>query len=185
MDYDSIAASLGVKPAAIKAIAEVESSGVAFWTIAGEPRPPVRLEAHWFGKLTHYQYSDSHPHICCRAWSPTLAARTRDAAWAQLEEARCLDNDAAIQATSWGPFQLMGFHWQRLGYASPAEMAAAIHTESGQVDAFSRFIKSDVRLLDALRRLDWEAFAGIYNGPGQVDHYAGRIAQAYARHGGE
>ncbi|NQW50916.1 MAG: DUF3380 domain-containing protein [Rhodospirillales bacterium] len=48
-------------------------------------------------------------------------------------------------------------------------------TSSSAVSAFKH----------ALRRRDWHAFAGRYNGPGQVDHYAGRIAQAYARHGGQ
>ena len=96
-----------------------------------------------------------------------------------------LDEDAALQATSWGAFQIMGFHWKTLGYASVQEMAATMDTAGGQLDAFVRFVEADPVLVDALRRQDWHGFAGRYNGPGQVDHYAGRIAQAYARHGGE
>ena len=65
------------------------------------------------------------------------------------------------------------------------EMVAAMDTAGGQLDAFVRFVEADPVLVDALRRRDWHAFAGRYNGPGQVDHYAGQIAQAYARHGGE
>ena len=79
----------------------------------------------------------------------------------------------------------MGFHWKALGYACVQEMVAAMDTAGGQLDAFVRFVEADPVLVDALRRHDWHAFAGRYNGPGQVDHYAGRIAQAYARHGGE
>ena len=78
----------------------------------------------------------------------------------------------------------MGFHWKTLGYASVQEMVTAMDTAGGQLDAFVRFVKADAVLVDALRRQDWHAFAGRYNGPGQVDHYAGRIAQAYACHGG-
>ena len=79
----------------------------------------------------------------------------------------------------------MGFHWKALGYACVQEMVAAMDTAGGQLDAFLRFVEADPVLLDALRRRDWHAFAGRYNGPGQVDHYAGQIAQAYTSHGGE
>ena len=106
-------------------------------------------------------------------------------AWAQVKAACALDEGAALQATSWGAFQIMGFHFKALGYASVQEMVGAMETAGGQLDAFVRFVEADAVLVDALRRQDWHAFAGRYNGPGQVDHYAGRIAQAYARHGGE
>ncbi len=184
-DYEAAAARLGVPVAAIKAVAEVEAGGATHWNIAGALRPPVRLEAHWFGKLTGYQFNASHPEISCTRWTPGLAARTWAGAWAQVEAACALDENAARQATSWGAFQIMGFHWKALGYASVQEMVAAMDTTGGQLDAFVRFVEADPVLLDALRRQDWHAFAGRYNGPGQVDHYAGRIAQACARHGGE
>jgi hypothetical protein len=181
IDYATAAADLGVEEQALRAVGQVESSGNAFATVNGQRRPVIRLEAHWFGKLTGYRYNDSHPHISCRAWTPSLAARNQAEAWQQFTEAADLDESAAIQATSWGAFQLMGFHWQRLGYASPQEMRADMESEQGQLDAFVRFIRSDAALLDALRRLDWHQFAGTYNGPGQVDVYAGRMAAAYAR----
>ena len=76
-------------------------------------------------------------------------------------------------------------HQGALAYASVQEMVAAMNTAGGQLDAFLRFVEADTVLVDALRRQDWHAFAVRYNGPGQVDHYAGRIAQAYTRHGGE
>ena len=38
----------------MRAVASVESSGHAFWSIDGELKPVIRLEAHWFGKLTGY-----------------------------------------------------------------------------------------------------------------------------------
>ena len=64
----------------------VESSGRGFQN----GRPVIRLEAHWFGKLTGYQFNESHPHISCRAWTPSLAARNQGEAWAQFEEAASL-----------------------------------------------------------------------------------------------
>ena len=178
IDYQSAADRIGVDVAAVKAIAEVESSGRGF----RDGLPIIRLEAHWFGKLTGYQYNDSHPHISCRKWTPSLAARTQGEAWVQFDEAAALDESAAIQSTSWGAYQLMGFHWQTLGYASPQAMREAMGTDEGQLDAFVRFINADPVLVDALRRKDWHAFAARYNGLGQVERYAGLIAAAYERH---
>ena len=183
-DYKAAAARLGVPVAAMEAVAEVEAGGETHWTIAGVLRPPVRFEAHWFGKLTGYRFNASHPAISCRRWTPALAAGTHAGAWAQVEAACVLDEDAALQATSWGAFQIMGFHFKALGYASVQEMVVAMDTAGGQLDAYVRFVDADPVLIDALRRQDWHAFAGRYNGPGQIDYYAGRIARACARHGG-
>lgn len=181
MNYDAAAERLGVEVAAVKAVAEVESSGVPFWTIGGEKKPPVRLEAHWFGKFTKYAYNDTHPHISSRSWNPSLAARTHAGAWEQVKEAASLDREAAYKATSWGAYQIMGFNYRALGFSNVYEMVDAMNTEEGQLDGFVRFILADAVLLDALRRKDWHAFAGRYNGPGQVEHYAAKMADAYAR----
>lgn len=177
IDYQTAADRIGTDVAAVKAIAEVESSGRGF----RDGLPIIRLEAHWFGKLTGYRYNDSHPHISCRKWTPSLAARNQGEAWVQFDEAAALDESAAIQATSWGAYQLMGFHWQSLGYESPQAMREAMGADAGQLDAFVRFINADPVLTDSLRRQDWAAFAARYNGPGQVDHYAGLMAAAYER----
>jgi hypothetical protein len=56
-DYQSAAQHLGAPVAHVKAIADVESAGETFWMIDGQQLPPVRLEAHWFGKLTGYRRS--------------------------------------------------------------------------------------------------------------------------------
>lgn len=179
IDYAKAAEELGAEERAIKAVAAVESSGAGFWTINGDRLPVIRLEAHWFGKLTGYAYNDSHPQISCRQWTPALAARTPAGAWEQFNQAAALNESAAIRATSWGAFQIMGFHFAALDYESPQAMRADMDTEQGQLDAFVRFIKADPVLLDALRRQDWQSFAGRYNGPGQIDVYAGRMARAY------
>jgi len=181
-DYKAAADQLGVEIAAVKAVAEVESSGQSMWTLAGHLRPPIRLEAHWFGKLTGYRFNDSHPHISRQQWTPSVAAKTKLEAWEQFNEASSLNEGAAIQATSWGLFQIMGFHYKALGFATPQDMKAAAFTEPGQLDLFVRFILANRPLQDALQRKDWHAFAAGYNGPGAVDVYAPKIANAYERH---
>ena len=96
IDYQAAADQIGVDVPAVKALAEVESSGRGFQN----GRPVIRLEAHWFGKLTGYQFNESHPHISCRKWTPSLAARNQGEAWAQFEEAASQAEGAAIQSTS-------------------------------------------------------------------------------------
>jgi N-acetylmuramidase len=75
----------------------------------------------------------------------------------------------------------MGFHRQKLGFASPQVMRDAMNSEAGQLEAFVRFIRADPRLSDALQRQDWSGLAGVSNGPGQIDAYASRLANAYER----
>ncbi|MGQ3299640.1 N-acetylmuramidase domain-containing protein [Reyranella sp.] len=123
-----------------------------------------------------------HPHISRQQWTPSVAAKTRLEAWAQFDEASALDERAAIQATSWGLFQIMGFHYHALGFPTPYEFKAAAFTEAGQLDLFVRFILANRPLQDALQRKDWHAFAAGYNGPAAVDVYAPKIAAAYERH---
>ena len=72
-----------------------------------------------------------------------------------------------------------------LGYPSPTALARKAQSGiEGQIRIMLAFIRK-AGLWDELERRDWSGFARRYNGPGQVDFYAGRMAQAYKRHGGE
>lgn len=179
-DYSAAAERLGVDVPAIKAVAEVESNKETHWP---DGRPPILFEAHWFGKLTGYRFNASNPGVSSMAWNRALY-RGGPAEYTRLAEAKALDEDAALQSASWGAFQIMGFNHGRLGYSTVQEMVTAMQTAEGQLDGFARFVETDAVLLDALRRRDWCVFAGRYNGPGQVDVYASRMAAAYERAGG-
>ena len=62
-------------------------------------------------------------------------------------------------------FQIMGFHWERLGYESVVDYVLTLSKgEPEQLDAFCRFIETDPRLLNAIRTGDWALFAEVYNG---------------------
>lgn len=177
-DYQSAAERLDVPVAAIKAVAEVESNGTTHWQPDG--RPPILFEAHWFGKLTGYRFNDSHPGISSRSWNRSLY-KGGVAEYRRLEEAKALDESAALQSASWGAFQIMGFHWKALGYPRVQAFVADMQTAAGQLAAFVSFILINPPILDALRRQDWHQFAAHYNGPGAVDTYAPKIADAYER----
>ena len=188
-DYQRAAAHLRVPVPHVMAMSAVESSGETFWVLDGRLEVPVRFEAHWFGKLTGYAWNDSHPDLSCRAWNPDLAARTKAGAWDQVRRAHELDQVAAYAATSWGGFQVMGYHWKRLGYSGIDAFVASMSAngDDGQMDVFTRYVDADDTLQEALRIGDWETVETLYNGGGYGGAYAVKLraaAELYAGAGG-
>jgi len=185
-DYRRAAARLNVPVAHIMAMAAVESAGETFWLLDGKLVVPVRFESHWFGKLTGYRFNGSHPDLSCVEWNAALAARTRVGAWEQLSRARGLDRDAADQATSWGAFQIMGYHWKRLGYASVRTFVDSMSDrgDDGQMDAFARFLEADHALRASLAIGAWLDVEQRYNGGGYGGSYAAKLRAAAEIFGG-
>ncbi len=104
--------------------------------------------------------------------------------WAEhtrLESAKTIDHDIALESCSWGQYQLMGYHWQTLGFESVQAFVAAMQTgEKQQLEAFVSFIKADTKLHTALKKQDWPTFAKLYNGPNyKANFYDARLALAY------
>ena len=100
--------------------------------------------------------------------------------WDQLTAARAIHKASADESTSWGAFQIMGFNWRACGAGSLAEFVLTSYTLPGQVRLFAAFVKSDRKLLSALKRRDWRAFATIYNGvQGVKNGYDVKIRKAY------
>lgn len=186
-DYQRAAARLEIPVAYVMAMAEVESAGETLWSIGGEQLPPVRFEAHWFGKLTGYRFNASHPDLSSVSWNPDLAARTRAGAWDQVRRARQLDADAANEATSWGAFQIMGFHWKKLGFPSVQAFVDSMTSngDDGQMDAFVRFVEVDAALHASLAIGAWQDVERRYNGGGYGGAYAVKLQAAVARHSGQ
>lgn len=185
-DYRRGAGALAAPSKHLMAVAAIEAAGENFWTIGNKHVPPIRLEAHWFSRQTGHRFDASHPDISAPSWNPALAARTRAGAWEQYERAKALDADAAAEATSWGPFQIMGFHWRTLGYPSVQAFVDDVDgpDDDGQMDMFVRFVKADRRLLTAIRNGDWESWETVYNGGGYGGAYAAKIRQWLASNGG-
>ncbi|WP_244597759.1 N-acetylmuramidase domain-containing protein [Roseitalea porphyridii] len=177
----------GIEPAALKAVAEVESGGRAFAMIGGRREPLIRFEGHYFDRLV----ADERRAEARRAGlaSPKAGAvanpRRQADRWRLLERAAKIDRDAALQSVSWGIGQVMGAHWKRLGYASPEALAREARSGvEGQLRLMLRFIGVN-RLTPLLHARDWAGFARRYNGPAYArNRYDVRLAAAHARHGG-
>ncbi|MFC3442800.1 N-acetylmuramidase domain-containing protein [Sphingobium rhizovicinum] len=178
LDIEHAADRLGVHPAKIWAVYEVESSGSAF--IDG--RPAILFEPHRFSKATSHRYDKSHPHLSSRFWNKALYPRGQASRYRQLVDAVALDVDAGFASASYGGFQILGENFAVCGAADPWSFAwRQAQTEGDQLEAFALFVEGR-GLKGALQRGDWAGFAKGYNGTAyRANKYDARLADAYAR----
>lgn len=182
-DITKAANALGIEPANLKAVIDVECPNPGF---DEEDRPVILFEPHIFYKyLTRAniitkrdQLQELFPDIVNRTWDRSLY-KVRPS-HQKLQVAEVLDWDAAHMACSWGRGQVMGFNWESLGYPSLRAFVAAMHeSEAAQLDAMCRYIKVN-GLVDELKRGDWAGFALGYNGEGYAENkYDIKLASAY------
>ncbi|MDD0980680.1 N-acetylmuramidase family protein [Pseudomonas shahriarae] len=193
-DLIAAAERLGVPLASIYAINEVESKGKG---ILDNGKPVILFERHimhrQLAKVRHEgddpaelkRHADQLAAVNPALVNPKSGGYSGGTAEHQrLAMARLIDDTAALESASWGAFQIMGFHWQRLGYTSVQDFVAAMSSgESQQFDAFTRFIETDPVLHKALKARKWAEFAKLYNGPDyQRNLYDVKLQRAYERH---
>lgn len=193
-DLLKAAERLGVPLASVYAINEVESKGQGF---LDNGKPVILFERHvMYRQLLTPRHAGDDPHELRRhadqlaAANPTLVNPKAGgyiggtAEHQRLAMARLIDDTAALESASWGAFQIMGFHWKRLGHACVQDFVAAVSAgESQQFEAFTRFIETDPALHKALKARKWADFARLYNGPDyQRNLYDVKLQRAYERH---
>lgn len=173
---------LNVEPAAVGAVAQVESAGSGFFACG---RPAILFERHIFYRQLQaesQQLADEvnrlYPHLCSKERGGYIGGSGE---YQRFNMAHMLNPQAAIEACSWGMFQIMGFHWQHLGYTSAKAYKEAMEqSESEHLNALTRFIQADPLLHKALKAKKWADFAKRYNGPAYAEnHYDSKLARAY------
>lgn len=182
VDYQRAAMDLLCEVNAIKAVCTIEAPR-GFFNPDGSP--VILYERHYFHRLTGGRYD--------KAW-PTLSNPSPGGygkyseQHKKLQLAVELDRDAALQSVSWGGFQIMGANYKRAGFKTLQAFVNAMYAGAEEhLDAFVAFIRSDPKLLAAIRAHDWYTFAERYNGPGQdappgvIHDYDFRIAQEFDR----
>jgi len=187
-EITAAARELDIEPAALLAVADVESGGQAYALVRGKREPLIRFEAHYFdrrlsgGKREQARKAGLASPVPGAVRNPVRQA----ARWRLLARAEVIDRTAARESVSWGLGQIMGAHWKTLGYASVDSFVDEVRRSvKGQARAMARFI-AEANLAGALARHDWPKFARGYNGPlfarNSYDH---RIAEAFAAYGGK
>lgn len=158
---------LGGSVQQLRAVSLVESGGSGFLP-SGQPK--ILWERHHFWKRLQLAL----PLIS----NPKPGGYTIDSnqngindSWEKLTEAAMHAPAWAIESCSWGKFQIMGFWWQKLGYASAIDFAWAMReSEANHYDALVRYIQFN-NLAPAFRALSpdpatCEKFGAGYNGAG-------------------
>ncbi len=190
------AARLGVELAAIYAVNEVESNGSGF---LGTGKPKILFERHVMHQRLALPRAEGDDQAALRRHADELAAQypalvnTKPGGYIggaaehqRLAQARMIDALCANESASWGAFQIMGYHAERLGYANVDEFVRLMsQDENQQFEAFVRFIEADPALLKALKGKKWAAFAKAYNGPNYARNlYDVKLERAYELHAG-
>jgi hypothetical protein len=185
-ESDLIQASkqLDVELAAVKAVTEVEAGGHGF--VGG--RAKILFEGHWFWKrlkahgLDPAEFQAGNEDVLYPKWTSAFyLGGVRE--YERLDKARRIHEEAALEAASWGLFQIMGYHWQSLGYPDVEGYVELMDENEGeQLRAFTRFV--DVNdLAKYLRQHRWASFASRYNGKDyRENRYDEKLERAYARY---
>lgn len=171
-DYKVAARRLRCDEASIRAVSDVESRGAGFlydddakiWRIK------ILFERHIMYRLL--KEKNGRDNAIAHVRTTPDVVNTRSGGYsggtvehARLKKARLIDSDLGLESASWGMFQIMGFHWERLGFKSAVDYVLTLSKgEPEQLEAFCRFIETDQRLLNAIRTGDWALFAEVYNG---------------------
>jgi hypothetical protein len=146
----------GIDAATLLAFMQVETGGQGFDKTTGKIL--IQFEPAWFKKKAPYAPSG--------LWSVNKVD-VQSKEWLAFNDAFSKDANAAMQATSIGLGQLMGFHYARLGYKSVGDMwDDAKKGIEQQIAQLVRFINTDNNLKVALMNEDWHTVATIYNGSG-------------------
>ena len=174
--FQSAAEELGVEPAVIKAVAEVESSGAGFLP---DGHVKILFERHKFHEFTHGKFDDTHPNISNPRAGGYGSVKSQAG---RFSEAFALDSQAAMKSASWGKFQIMGFNHEAAGFDTIGEFVDAMKiSEDEHLKAFVHLIK-DWGLAGALKAHNWTEFARRYNGKAfRINKYDTKLAAAYER----
>lgn len=190
-DLKDFAVQYNLELAAVKAVNEVESSGKGFLV---DGRPKILFEGHVFWnqlKLRGINPSQianaSNADVVYSKWTRSHYVGGVGE-YSRLEKAANLSPDprfkeAALASASWGSYQIMGYHADKLGYASVQDFVDEMYKhERNQLQAFGRYI-SAFGCITHLRSKNWAKFAHCYNGPQYAKNkYDIKMANAYLKY---
>lgn len=178
-DITAAAAKIGCLREAVLAVLTVETGGAGGFLGDGSGRPRILFEAAKFSAATGHAYDATHPGISSRLSNYKLY-KGGAAEYDRLAEALALDETAALESTSWGLFQIMGFNALTLRYDSVQQFVAEmVESEANHLDAFVSFVRLE-HLDDDLAALNWAGFARGYNGASYaVNRYDTKLQAAF------
>ena len=149
-------------------ITDKESAGRAVWRVGNEYLPPIRIEGHYF----YARLTGTKRDVAVRLGlaSPKAGAVKNPSDYKgrydKLKLMSDIAHDAAYQSISIGIGQIMGSHYEMLGYKSAYQMwKIACGGLIPQVEQMLFFISRQTKMYRAAVNYDYATFARLYNGP--------------------
>lgn len=153
-EYQELSEEFGIPAVNIKKIVAVESGGLGFSKETG--KIIIQFEPSWFKRKAPYTPSGK--------WSLNKVDKQTEE-WKAFNDAFSKNPNAAMESTSVGLMQVMGFHYKLLGFKTIGEMWDYAKTsEVNQLRLGLRFIKTNKKMYNAIITGDWDTFAYFYNG---------------------
>ena len=195
-DLKDFAQSMELELASVKSVNEVESSGKGF---LAQGRPRILFEGHVFWRELKKRNIDPNillnpevEDILYEKWTKKYY-KGGAGEYTRLGKAATISDLPGVKAAaycsaSWGSFQIMGYHYKKLGYNSIEHFVEQLNKhEREHLIAFGKFISmagfSGKKLIDWLREKQWEKFAHGYNGSGyKKNKYDTKLKAAYEKY---
>ncbi len=178
IDLPRIGHEIGVGEDEIHAVMDVEAAGSGF---DAQGRVKALYEPHIAWRLSKGATRDAlvRAGLAYQSWGAKPYPKD---SYPRILAAMAIDEDIALQATSWGLGQIMGFNHAAAGYKSAGAMVEDFaDDEDNHLEAMIRFIVTN-GLDDEIRRHDWAGFARGYNGAGyKKNRYDEKLAAAFAK----
>lgn len=177
-DYRGAAAALQCEVRAIKAVSSEEAPRGPFDSLN---RPTILYERHLFHRFTFGVHDRFDPEISNPLPYPPHHYGKYDDQYRRLQRAYALDATAAIRATSWGAFQILGDNYSHAGFATADLFVDAMCASvQEQLRAFVAYLKSLPAITRALQQKQWADFARMYNGRNYRNfHYDTELERKY------
>jgi N-acetylmuramidase len=152
-ELSKLSIAFGIPKSSIQAIVEVESGGNGFDKKTGLIK--IQFEPHWFKRLSNQIKG---------IWALNKVD-VQSKEWIAYNDAYLKNPNKAMESTSWGSMQVMGFNWKRLGFKSVEAMVDfAEQSERNQIWLGLKYLQTDKIIYNAILKLDWKKVAKLYNG---------------------
>jgi len=170
--YRNLAKEFEISVSKVRAIDEVESSGIGFDPATS--KIIIQFEPSYFKRISR---------LISGLWSQNKVERQAKE-WQAFNDAYAKNPTAAMESTSIGRMQVMGEHWKRLGFKSVNQMwDFAKDSEANQLWLGLKFIETDKRLFCAVLFWDTKKIAYYYNGKNYwIKGYDKKLTAAELKH---
>ena len=162
----NVAKSIGIEPATLKAVIDVEAAGRGFLR---NGKPKILFEGHIFWNqllakgINPNNHLNGNLNILYPNWTRKFYIGGVGE-YRRLDKAILIHEEAALKSASWGLFQVMGFNFHLTKYSDVHAFVDAMYqSEYEHLQAFLGYI-TNRNLIVHLKNKNWAAFASGYNG---------------------